>query len=263
MKLKPLTLIWVSIALVLGIAVYFAESRNGQSTGADASQIFDFEEGEVQAFNLRLDSGETLSFEQAADTWQMTAPETAPADDASVAYLLNLLATAASDRTLTVPASELSDFGLDDPLATIQVELATGESHTLTLGDYDFNRSFLYAQTASPEADSEADTTDEVDVLLVPATFENAVTRPLEEWQADSEESPTESPAEDSGDPSTENSGASPLESPAEDSGESSPENPAGDLGESPATNPTENPAENSEGNSGESPGEGSSGDEG
>jgi len=218
MKLKPPTLILLAAALVLGIAVYLAESQNGGQTSADGSPIFEFQEDQVQAFTLRLDNGDRLSFEQADDAWQMTAPEQTPASDASVAYLLNLLATASSDRTLTVPASDLDDFGLDDPLALIQVELDTGETRSLTLGDYDFNRSFLYAQTdasastaATPDAGA-ASAEGEVEVLLIPATFENAVSRPLEEWQA-SPEASSEQPVDegssmDAGENSAEDAGA-------------------------------------------------------
>jgi len=104
--------------------------------------------------------------------WLMKAPSQTPASDASVSYLMNLLAKGKSDRAIQVPVAQLQEYGLDQPQATIEVTLKNQTTHQLILGKPDFNRNFLYAQ-ADPAVKSARD----VSVLLVSTDFENAVNR--------------------------------------------------------------------------------------
>lgn len=183
MKFKLSTLILVGIALALGGGVYFWERQGGptQSEKTAAQPIFTFQEDQVQAFTIKTRQ-QTLSFVRTGDkaktAWLMKAPTQATASDASVAYLLNLLATARSDRSLTVPASQRRDFGLAQPLATVDVKLNNQEMHQLVLGHPNFNQSSLYAQVDPPA------TSESLKVLLVPTAFEDAVNRPLAEWKS-------------------------------------------------------------------------------
>lgn len=187
MKLKLSTLILLFVALSLGGFVYFFEVRGApqrEAAQAENQQLFDFTEDQVRAFTVRTRQ-QVLFFRKSnagpstpgQPIWQMQSPNQAPANDASVAYLLNLLATGTSDRTLTAPASQRSEFGLDQPLAIIDLKLNNNQTHQLVLGKANFNRSFLYAQ-ADPSLASQ------VQVLLVSTDFENAVNRPLSEWQS-------------------------------------------------------------------------------
>ncbi|MBD2042548.1 DUF4340 domain-containing protein [Microcoleus sp. FACHB-672] len=109
-----------------------------------------------------------------------------PASDASVAYLLSLLSSSKSARTIvmTNPAKQRQDFGLDEPVGTVEVKLKNQQTHRLILGKPDFNQSFLYAQANPSENRLEA-----IEVLLVPTDFENAVDRPLLEWKKEYKDS--------------------------------------------------------------------------
>jgi hypothetical protein len=193
MKLPKMTMALVTVAVVLGGVVaimQIQDSSQSEELAEQGDRIFQFEEGQVQQFTVKT-ADQTLAFaKDDGGTWQMTEPEEAIADAASVAYLLNLLATGSSERTLTVPAADQSEFGLDEPLATVTATLEDDTTHTLILGDYDFNGIYLYAQ-ADPPAESEA----EVTVMLVSADFENAVTRPLEDWQQSEEDPDAETDA--------------------------------------------------------------------
>ncbi len=109
-----------------------------------------------------------------------------PASDASVAFLLNLLTTGKSDRTLvmTDPAKQRQEYGLDEPVATVEVKLKNQQTHRLILGKPDFNGTFLYAQSDPP-----ADKSEDIEVLLVSPDFQNAVNRPLSEWKSSDKDS--------------------------------------------------------------------------
>jgi hypothetical protein len=205
MKLKSTTIVLVLVAAILGGVVYFTQTQTASQTGSSETtgkQIFNFEESQVKALTLKTQL-RSLSFEQDSNgIWQMKSPDSTPANDASIAFLLNLMATATSDRTLTVPATDREQFGFHQPLAVIEVTLDNQEKHILTLGEYDFNRSFIYAQ-----ADPPVEASDTLQVLLVSPDFENAVSRPLSEWKQGTE------PENQAGEESGEATGAEEQES--------------------------------------------------
>lgn len=211
MKLKRTPLILLAIAALFGLGVYIHESQQASQQQANQNQgqpLFTFKEEDVQAFTLKTPQA-TLAFTRTtasptpakpsptpsptatadAPLWQMTSPKTTVASNASVAYLLNLLATAKREKTITVPAAKQAEFGFDTPLAIVDVTLKDQKTHRLILGNPDFNRSYLYAQ-ADPPANPQQD----LSVSLVPMDFENAVKRPLSEWEGQPA-SPSPSPS--------------------------------------------------------------------
>lgn len=203
MKFQKTPLILLFTALVLGGFVYFFDLRKEPqqaATKAEAKPVFTFKEGEVQAFTIQT-SKQTLSFEKAtiapaknpaikASAWQMITPEKVAANEGTIAFLLNLLATSRSERTIPTPVARKSEFGLEQPAATVEVKLANQQTHRLLLGKANFNRSSIYAL-----ADPPASPNQDLSVLLVPIDFQNGVDRPLAEWKQekpkDAKSSPT------------------------------------------------------------------------
>ncbi|YAF96780.1 MAG: DUF4340 domain-containing protein [Nodularia sp. CChRGM 3473] len=184
MKLPRTTLVLVLLALGLGGFVYFYEIRGATQRAEikeQKQQIFSFTEDDVQSLIIKT-KDITLNLERNTQSenpkWLLTSPTSEPANDGIVAYLLDLLVKGTSDRTLSTPANQLGNFGLDQPLATININLKNQQTHQLTLGNPAFNRRFLYAQT-----DSAAQPNGNVDVLLVSPDFENAVNREISEWK--------------------------------------------------------------------------------
>ncbi|NEQ29174.1 MAG: DUF4340 domain-containing protein, partial [Microcoleus sp. SIO2G3] len=171
MKLHPMTWTLVAIAALLGGFVYFSEVRGSSQTEEAETQsasLFGFEEKQVQRFRVKTRLHNLLFERDSAGKWQMLEPDKTPASDASVAYLLNLLATQQRDRVITVQPEEAKDYELDQPIATIFVTLDNGQAHKLVIGGYDFDRSNLYAQ-ADPA------TTGDLQVVTVSPDFDNAV----------------------------------------------------------------------------------------
>jgi Domain of unknown function (DUF4340) len=202
MKLKPSTLFLVLTALALGGVMLIVQSQvpplGSQSApdAADPQNLFSFQESQVQSLSLQTPQ-RSLKFQRAKDgKWQMLEPEQAPANDASLTFLLNLLSTGKSQRSFTALGGDRAQYSLQQPLATVEVTLDNKETHKLVIGGYDFNRSNLYALT-DPPTDAKAD----LKVLLIPPTFESAVNRSLEDWkqasqpQASPSSSPSASPA--------------------------------------------------------------------
>ncbi len=208
------------------------------ATETGQQKLFGFEENQVQAIALKTPL-RSLKFEKDKNSkWQMLEPEKVPASEASIIFLINLLSTARSERSFTAPVGDRQAYGLHQPLATIDITLTDQKKHQLILGTYDFNRSFLYAQ-ADPSPDANAD----LKVLLLPPTFEPAVSRPLADWkQPPSSPSPSPKSESPASSPSPE---TSPSPSP-ETSPSPSPEaeaSPAPSPEPSPAPSPTTSPS--------------------
>ncbi|HTL87937.1 MAG TPA: DUF4340 domain-containing protein [Leptolyngbya sp.] len=204
MKFQRTSLILVFAALVLGGFVYYTESQKPPQVDeakSDEKPLFNFKEQDVQALSVQTPK-QTVAFTITApkipanqketskindSPWLMQQPEVAPADESSIAFLLNLLATAKSDRSFRIPAARKSEFGLDQPSATVDIKLSNQQTHRLVIGKPNFNQNFLYALT-DPSADQN------LSVLLIPINFQNAVDRPLVEWKRDKPK-PTSSPS--------------------------------------------------------------------
>ncbi|BAY12076.1 DUF4340 domain-containing protein [Calothrix sp. NIES-2098] len=184
MKFSRTTLILLLLALGLGGFVYFYEIRGGtqrEEVKEKQQQVFSFTADDVQSLSITTQKN-ALTLErnpqESQPKWLLKSPVSEPANDAIVSYLMDLLVKGKSDRTLSIPASQKGDFGLDKPQATINISLKNQKSHQLLLGKPDFNRRFLYVQ-----ADPTVKPDGNIDVLLVSTDFENAVNRDLSEWK--------------------------------------------------------------------------------
>lgn len=180
MKLPKTTWILILLALGLGIFVYFYEIKGKtQSTEikAEKQKIFSFTANDVQSLTIKT-KNTTLKLEKSKTTekpeWEIKSPISAPANDAIVSYLMDLLVDGKIERTVSVLPTELSEFGLDKPVATIDIKLKNQQSHQLILGKAEFNNRFLYAQ---------ADANQNLNLLLVSQDFFNAVNRDISEWK--------------------------------------------------------------------------------
>jgi len=193
MKLQRTTVILLLLALGLSGFVYFYEinretqTQQVKETGKpeiqpEKQEIFSFQEDDIQSLtintkNLILDLERNKKSEK--PKWLLTSPEKLAANDAIVAYLLNLLVKGKSDRILSVAVDEIKDFGLEPPQARIDIQLKNKTTHTLILGQPTYNKGSLYAQLGSTANKND----NKVNVLLVSKDFANAVNRELAEWK--------------------------------------------------------------------------------
>jgi hypothetical protein len=238
MKIKSSTVFLALAALGLGGVVLIVQQQpapksasqttvqigNSPAAPADSKPILDIKEADIQAFTLQTRL-RTLKFERNKDgKWQMLEPTKTAASDPSIAFLLDLVATGHSDRAFTAPATDREQYGLHQPIATIELSLKDQKMHKLVLGAYDFNRSHLYAQVDPPASSSEP-----LQLLLVSPNFDKAVNRPLDEWKqpaAAAKSDSTESKSDSKSQPSTSSSPES-VASPQSSSSKASPASPA------------------------------------
>jgi hypothetical protein len=183
MKLKSSTVVLLAIALLSAGGIYLwdrSQSEQAQTPDAkkSAKPIFSLKETDITQVTLQS-KGQTIQLEKVAKGWQLTKPKAAPADEGTVTFLLNLLATGTSERTLQADPAQLKAFGLEQPATTLSLQLKDQKTHQLILGAQNFNQSAVYAQVDPASANAA-----KKDVLLVPTGFLDAVNRPLSDWQA-------------------------------------------------------------------------------
>ncbi|MEA5553083.1 DUF4340 domain-containing protein [Anabaena cylindrica UHCC 0172] len=182
--MKRTTLILILLALGLGGFVYLYEIKGAtqrEEVKENKQQIFAFTAEDIQSLTVKT-KDITLNLERNDKSelpkWLIKSPISEPANDAIVAYLLDLLVKGKSEKTLSISTSQLSEFGLEQSQTTIEIKLKNQQSHQLIIGKPNFNNSFLYAQ-----ADPTNQTNDSINILLVSKDFLNAVNRELSEWK--------------------------------------------------------------------------------
>ena len=96
-----------------------------------AKQVFDFKTGEISAITLKRPGGE-IQLARQGKGWEITRPEQAKADAATVEEMLRQLANLGMVRDLG--PGDLKVFGLDQPALQVSF-VAKGEQHRLALGE--------------------------------------------------------------------------------------------------------------------------------
>lgn len=186
MKLLQVPLTLMAAAATLAGMVYFVEFyrpiTSPQTTDPQPSvstatpRLFEFQEREIQGLSIKT-VATTVVLEK-GKTWMVrSASPMVPANEAVVAFLTNLLMSP-RERVVQVPSSRRSEFGLDQPLATIEITTINQQRHSLILGRLNFDRTGLYA-LVDPPLDPNAD----LSVMVVPTSFESAVMRNGLEWR--------------------------------------------------------------------------------
>lgn len=187
MRLKKSTWLLLFLAFSLGGWVYFYEIKRPAKLNqikAQQQQIFDFTEDEVQKITITKPAN-ILKFvrtENSNQLWQMKQPQDAPASNASITFLLDLVTKGKSDRSFSIPISDLSKYGLNQSATKITIELKNQESHNIILGNANLSDRLVYAQV-NYSANSLETTLKETTVILVPKNWHYAVDHNLSEWK--------------------------------------------------------------------------------
>jgi Domain of unknown function (DUF4340) len=182
MKIKLKTILLLTIALLSVGGIYFwdknrAPANDSKLDKPTGTALFAINETDITQIEIQAQNG-NVTLARQPKGWQVLTPKPGPADEATVAFLLNLLATGRSERSLSAESSQLQQFGLDKPATTVTLQLKDNKTHQLRLGTQNFDQSLIYASVDAPASSSK------VSVALLPTNFLNATNRPLADWQA-------------------------------------------------------------------------------
>ncbi len=190
MKLKTSTWFLLFLAISLGGWVYFYEIRLENQRITQQSQenkFFDFDLKNIQYITiirpaetspewqlLKLTKNQDIS----NSSWQIEQPQTAPVNEGVISFLLNLIEQDTIKEKLLVSHKQLSEYGLDRPVATITIQLNNQQIHTILLGKETINSQLIYAQINPSKKESSP-----IEVLLVSKNWHYAVIRELKQWR--------------------------------------------------------------------------------
>lgn len=149
------TIIWVVILLLLGGFVYYYEAvveKERTEAEEKAKKVFLFKT--YFALELKLThKGETIRCVKRpgkGDIWDVVEPVQAVADESAVMDVINGMADAVIERTLTGKADDLAAYGLDKPEYDIEFK-TKDKTHRLLLGKKNPTGRFFYAKYADRE----------------------------------------------------------------------------------------------------------------
>jgi hypothetical protein len=134
------TVILVLVLAGLGAYIYFVDSERPAAGIEDREKVFAVEADQIEQITVTA-KGETTTLAKTDGVWKITAPVTVDADSTAVSSLASALAALEINRVLEENASNLADFGLDNPRIKISFKAggSSGEVHfgetTPTQGD--------------------------------------------------------------------------------------------------------------------------------
>ena len=155
------TLVLVLLLIGLGAYVYWVEVPKSQEE-AKKKTIFEFKPEEVTEVSL-VYSDREIVLKKTGEDWRLTKPLDAPADPVAAKNLVNAIAEAEVKKTLD-DASDLGQYGLDQPFAKVSVKLKDKELPTILVGKTTPVGYSAYAKKA-----------DEPKVLLTTSAFRSGM----------------------------------------------------------------------------------------
>ncbi|MDJ0680604.1 MAG: DUF4340 domain-containing protein [Xenococcaceae cyanobacterium MO_167.B52] len=190
MKLKKSTWFLLFLAISLGGWVYFYEIKLEAQRIAQqkqAKKVFDFDLKNIQYITivrpvetspewqlLKLTKNQDIS----NSSWKIEQPQIALVNQGVISFLLNLIEKETIENKLLVTDEQLSQYGLDQPVATITIQLDNQQTYSILLGKETINPELIYAQINPVKKEALP-----TEVLLVSKNWHYAVIRELKEWQ--------------------------------------------------------------------------------
>ncbi len=190
MKLKKSTWFLLFLAISLGGWVYFYEIKLEAQRIAQqkqAKKVFDFDLKNIQDITivrpvetspewqlLKLTKNQDIS----NSSWKIEQPQIALVNQGVISFLLNLIEKETIENKLLVTHEQLSQYGLDQPVATITIQLDNQQTYSILLGKETINSELIYAQINPVKKEALP-----TEVLLLSKNWHYAVIRELKEWQ--------------------------------------------------------------------------------
>lgn len=156
---KPVTLILAILILVILIVVLmFSNNKTSQkeastsseSTGSDTSNesipVLSLTKDDITSVTVEV-SGETLTYLPGEENWSIQGYEDLDVDQSSLNYKAKTLLTLSASRQLD--ATNLSEYGLNEPTKTATYTLKDGTTIKLLIGNFTLDKSNLYVMLES------------------------------------------------------------------------------------------------------------------
>lgn len=148
MKLRNTALLVATFALLAGY-VYFVEMPKPAEDPAAADKdkiVLSLGYNDLKGLRVR-DGGKSVYVAQAEDgTWRIGGPDGAEASVNELSSVMYYLMDLQASRVITTVTGSLGAYGLEPPAVEAYLELASGATETLLIGDLTPQGSTHYAQ---------------------------------------------------------------------------------------------------------------------
>jgi hypothetical protein len=152
-KRPPFLGTWVALAVAAGLGayIYLVEmKREGGPDDKKKEKVFAFDKSKVEGFSLAAAGQDEVTLVREPAGWRMTAPVAFSADAGEADSLVSTLESLESDAVVAESPSDLAEYGLATPRATVRLRVAgTSEPLVLQLGDKTPDSSAVYARVPS------------------------------------------------------------------------------------------------------------------
>lgn len=140
LKKKKGLIVMLGVLCIL-LAVYFAlqswnrrqEEEEQAREEAEVIHVTDTAAGDIVSFSYDVGNG-TLSFEKRDGQWYYTEDEDFPLDQSVPDQIAETIGQITAERELT-DGDAMADYGLDEPMYTLEYTDASGETVTVQFGD--------------------------------------------------------------------------------------------------------------------------------
>jgi Domain of unknown function (DUF4340) len=151
MKIQGLLIAAIVLTALTG-ALYWSNHHKPAENTAQASaelppKILTLNEADITKLDLKKKSGdEVMLAKDNSGNWQITSPKPLRVDQSAMSSILSTLSSLSSDRLLEEKASDLKQFGLDQPTLQVQITQKDNNTRKLLIGDDTPTGNAVYAK---------------------------------------------------------------------------------------------------------------------
>jgi hypothetical protein len=148
MKPKGL-LIALALLAILGAGVYFSNKSQAAKEKEPAkdttTKLLTIPDDQFQELKIKKLTGEVIDLKKDNGKWRMVAPKDLAADNDTVSSITSSLGSLTADKVVEEKATDLKEFGLNDPTLDVSIVRKDGKTDRLLIGDDTLTGSGAYA----------------------------------------------------------------------------------------------------------------------
>ena len=154
MKIQGLLIAAIVLSALTG-ALYWSNHHKSAENTAQASaelppKILTLNEADITKLDLKKKSGDEIMLaKDNSGNWQITSPKPLRVDQSAMSSILSTLSSLSADRLLEEKASDLKQFGLDQPNLQVQITQKDNNTRRLLIGDDTPTGNAVYAKLES------------------------------------------------------------------------------------------------------------------
>jgi hypothetical protein len=138
-------LVLLVIAAALGGFLYYDSRRQPESASKQEKVFAGLEADKIEQVTVTAAKGDKTTVQKQGSAWQVTAPVSAPADEAELSGITSNLASLEVQRVVDEQGTDFKQYGLDPAKTTVAFK-AAGKDQTLLLGDKTPTGGDMYAR---------------------------------------------------------------------------------------------------------------------